>query len=69
MHGVKQKTVEVKLFNILTRINEAKTSMEHISCSGTYLIKCTFDSIACNSNKKWNNETRQCECRNYQTCK
>ena len=65
MHRVKQKTVNVKVINILTIINEAKTSVEHISWSATYLIKCKFDSIACNSNKKWNNETGQCECKNY----
>ena len=40
-------------------------AVEHISWSATYLIKCKFDSIACNSNKKWNNETGQCECKNY----
>ena len=65
MHRVKQKTVNVQVINILTIINEAKTSVEHISCSATYLIKCKFDSIARNSNKEWNNETRQCECKNY----
>ena len=61
MHRVKQKTVNIKVLSILTRINEAKTSGKHTSCSSTYMIKCKFDSIACNSNKKWNNETRQCD--------
>ena len=31
--------------------------------------KCKFNSTACNSNQKWNNETCQCECKNYRTCK
>ena len=43
--------------------------MEDISCSLTYLDKCKFDSTSCNSKHQWNNETCQCECRNYQTFK
>ena len=31
--------------------------------------KYKFDSTTCNSNQKWNNETLQCECKNYCTCK
>ena len=27
------------------------------------------NSTACNSNQRWNNETCQCECKNYQTYK
>ena len=27
--------------------------------------KCNFNSTICNSNKKWNNETSQCECKKY----
>ena len=53
----KTKGVNVKVFNIITRINEAKRS--------PMLCKCTFDSIACSSDQKWNNETCQCECKNY----
>ena len=46
-------------------INESKTLTKHISWN--YEFK--FDSRECNSNQKWNNETCQCECKNYQTCK
>ena len=27
-----------------------------------------MNSTTCNSNEKWNNETCQCECKNYRTC-
>ena len=38
---------------------------KHPSCD----CKCKFNSTICNSNKKRNNETCQCECKNYRTCK
>ena len=47
---VKKKYVHVKAVNMITRINEAKTLMKHISCD----CKCKFNSTTCNSNKKWN---------------
>ena len=50
---------------MITRINEAKTMVKHIS----YDFKCKFNSITCNSNEKLNNETCQRECKNYLTCK
>ena len=45
-----KKYVHVKAVNMITRINEAKTLMKHISCD----CKCKFNSTTCNSNKKWN---------------
>ena len=50
------KDINVKVFNMRT---------EHISCD----CKCKFNSATCNSNQKWNNETCQCECKNYRKCK
>ena len=56
------KDINVKVFNMLTNKNEAKTIMtKHISCD----CKRKFNSITYNSNQKWNNKTCQCECRNY----
>ena len=40
-----------------------KKMVKHISC-GIY-----FNSPTCNWNQKCNNETFQCECKNYHTCK
>ena len=42
--------VNVKLFNMITRIKESKALLKQISC----VCKCKFDSKKCNSNKKWN---------------
>ena len=59
------KDVDVTVFNMITKINEAKTLVKHISCD----CKCKFDSTTCNSSQKWNNETCQCKCKNCRTCK
>ena len=39
--------------------NKVETMKKHISCD----CKCA----ACNSDKKWNSKTCQCECKNYRT--
>ena len=46
-----------------TKINEAKTLIQHISCD----CKWNFNSATCNSGKNWNKETCKCECKNYCT--
>ena len=50
------KVINVKVINMITKINEAKTLVKHNSCDW----KCKFDSTTCNSNKKWNNDKCQC---------
>ena len=50
---------------MITNKNKAKTLTKQISCD----CKCKFNSTTCNSNQKWNNETYQCECKNYHKCK
>ena len=42
----KKKDIHVKVFNMITIKNEAKTIAEHISCD----CKCKFNSITCNPN-------------------
>ena len=59
------KDINVKALDMIANKNEAKAITEHISCD----CKCKFNSIICNSNPKWNNETCQCECKNYRKCK
>ena len=44
----KTKDVNVKVFNIITRINKAKTLVKHISCD----CKSKFSNTTGNSNKK-----------------
>ena len=46
----KAKCINVKVFTMITRINEARIFSKHIS----YNCKCKFNSSTCNSNKKWN---------------
>ena len=41
------KNLSVKILNMRTKINKAKTFIKHISCN----CKSTFDSTTCNSNK------------------
>ena len=47
------KDKNVKIFNMITKKNEAKTMTRHISC----YCKCKFNSTIYNSNQKWNNKT------------
>ena len=48
----KSKDVNVKIFNMKTNRNEAKTLVKQILCD----CKCKFKSTTCKSNQKWNNE-------------
>ena len=57
------KDVNVKVFNMITRINEAKTLVKCISCD----CKCKVNSTTYNSNQKWNNNKFPCECKSYHT--
>ena len=61
----KTKYVNVKVFDIITIINEAKTLLKHNPCD----CKCKLNSVTCNSNQKWNNDIFQDECKNYSMCK
>ena len=58
----KIKDLNVKVINMITKWNEAKTWAKHISCD----CKCKFSSTTCNSKQKSNNKTSQCECMNYE---
>ena len=42
----KMKNINVKVFNMITRTNKAKTMVKHISCN----CKCNFNSTMFNSN-------------------
>ena len=61
----KAKDINVKVFNMITNKNYAKAMAKHILCD----CKCKFNSTTYNSDKKWNNKTCQCECKNYRKCK
>lgn len=60
-----KKRRNVKVLNMITRIYEDKRLIKLISCNW----KCKLNSTAGISNKKWNNDICQCECKKYCTCK
>ena len=49
--------LNLSLFSIITRINELKTLLKHISCK----CKCRFDGRKCHSNQWWNSKKCRCE--------
>ena len=53
----KTKDLNLKVLDMITRINKLKTLTKHISCECEY--KC--DSKKCSSNQKWNNDKYWCE--------
>ena len=61
----KTKGINVQESNMITRINEAKKLLKHVSCD----CKCKFNRTTFNSNQKWNNGKRQCEYKKYNACK
>ena len=50
----KTKDINVKVFNMITNRNEAKTLLKYISCD----CKCKF------INTTWNRDKCLCECKN-----
>ena len=52
------KDINIKVFNMITKKNEAKATTKHIS----FDCKCKSNGTRCISNKKWNKKTCQCEC-------
>ena len=56
----KIKVVNLRIFKMITGINESKTLTKHIS----YKCICKFDTRKCSSNQKWNNDKCQCEYKN-----
>ena len=54
----KTENFNLRVFNMITGINESKTLTMNISCKS----KC--DCIKCDSNQKWNNDNCRCEFKN-----
>ena len=61
----KTKDVDVKVFDTITRVYEAKTLIKHLLCD----CKCKFNRTTCNLNQKWSNDKCYSESKNYRTCK
>ena len=53
------KDLNVKVFNVMSRINETRPIKWHEMCK----CKCRLDASVCNSKQSWNNEKCRCECK------
>ena len=60
----KTKDLNLSIFNLITGINELKTLAKHI----LWKYNCKLDGTKCNSNKWWNNDKCQCECKKDHIC-
>ena len=53
------KDLNVKVFNLMSRINETR----HIKWHETCKCKCRLDASVCNNKRRWNNDKCRCECK------
>ena len=60
----KTKDLNLSVFNLITGINELKTLAKHI----LWKCNCKLDGTKCNSNKWWDNDKCQCECKKDHIC-
>ena len=49
--------MNVKVFNLISGINEARFLVQHVSCE----CKCELNEKLCNSKQKWNYDEYWCE--------
>ena len=56
---MKVKYVNAKIFNIISRVNEARSIVQHISCE----CKSGMHEIVRNWKQKWNPDECWCECK------
>ena len=60
----KTEDLNLRVFNMITEINESKTLTKHISCE----FKCTVDGRKCNSVQWWINDKFRCEFKKGHIC-
>ena len=53
------KDLNVKVFNLMSRINETR----HIKWHETCKCKCRLAAIVCNDKQRWNEDKCRCECK------
>ena len=53
------KNINVKVFNIMARINETRQTVWHETCK----CICKLTSAVCNSRQIWNEDKCRCECK------
>ena len=52
------KNINVKLFNLMSRISEKRDIIWHKTCK----CICRLTSSVCNNKKRWNEDKCRCEC-------
>ena len=53
------KNMNIKVFNMLSRINETRKIIWHANCK----CICRFTSAVCNNKQEWNENKCKCECK------
>ena len=53
------KNTNVKVFNLISRTNEARYIKLHETCK----CKCRLDAGVCNNKQRWNKDKFRCECK------
>ena len=53
------KSLNVKVFNLMSRTNEIKFIAWHEKCK----CLCQLDKIICNNKQKWNKDKCRCDCK------
>ena len=53
------KNINVKVFNLMPRTNEARQVEWHKTCK----CKCRLDASVCNNKQRWDEGKCQCECK------
>ena len=53
------KNLNVKVFNLMSRTNEARHIEWHETCN----CKCRLGASVCNNKQRWNNDKCRCECK------
>ena len=59
------KDTNIKVFNMLSRINETRKIAWHETCK----CICRLTSAICNDKQEWNKNTCRCECKEDLVCK
>ena len=60
----KTENLSLSVFIMITRINESKTLIKHISSE----CKCKFDGRKCNSDQWWDNDKCRYKCKKRHVC-
>ena len=53
------KNINVKVFNLMSRINETRSIKSHETCK----CICRLNEIICNNKQRWNKDQCRCECK------